>query len=149
MVRKKKKIRRNKKKPRKAKLKKIKRIKSKKKRSQIYKTRKKIITNAEKELVIKTTKDWIKNFKLRLFHFGLMFLVTFETLVGITCPLTSIENYLRGINNSKSFISFWIEKIIYWDFPTSFFIFLYFVFFGWTLIMWKIYPPKFKDSYLK
>ena len=60
MVRKKKKIRRNKKKPRKAKLKKIKRIKSKKKRSQIYKTRKKIITNAEKELVIKTTKAWIK-----------------------------------------------------------------------------------------
>jgi len=60
MVRKKKKIRRNKKKPRKAKLKKIKGIKSKKKRSQIYKTRKKIITNAEKELVIKTTKDWIK-----------------------------------------------------------------------------------------
>ena len=60
MVRKKKKIRRNKKKPRKAKLKKIKRIKLKKKRSQIYKTRKKIITNAEKELVIKTTKAWIK-----------------------------------------------------------------------------------------
>ena len=51
---------RNKKKLRKVKLKKIKRIKSKKKRSQIYKTRKKIITNAEKELVIKTTKDWIK-----------------------------------------------------------------------------------------
>ena len=93
--------------------------------------------------------SWIRNFKLRLFHFGLMFIVTFETLVGITCPLTSIENYLRGINNSKSFISFWIEKIIYWDFPTSFFIFLYFVFLGWTLLMWKIYPPKFKDSYLK
>jgi acetyl-CoA synthetase len=59
MVRKKKKIRRNKKKPRKTKLKKIKRIKSKKKKSQIYKTKKKI-TNTEKELVIKTTKDWIK-----------------------------------------------------------------------------------------
>ena len=93
--------------------------------------------------------SWIKNFKLRLFHFGLMFIVTFETLVGITCPLTSIENYLRGINNSKSFISFWIEKIIYWDFPTSFFMFLYFVFLGWTLLMWKIYPPKLNDSYLK
>ncbi len=93
--------------------------------------------------------SWIKNFKLRLVHCGLMFLVTFETLVGITCPLTSIENYLRGINNSKSFISFWIEKIIYWDFPTSFFIFLYFVFLGWTLLMWKIYPPKLKVSFLK
>ena len=93
--------------------------------------------------------SWIKNFKLRLVHCGLMFLVTFETLIGITCPLTSIENYLRGKNNSKSFISFWIEKIIYWDFPTSFFMFLYFVFLGWTFLMWKIYPPKFKDSYLK
>ena len=47
--------------------------------------------------------SWIRNFKLRLFHFGLMFIVTFETLVGITCPLTSIENYLRGINNNKSY----------------------------------------------
>ena len=87
--------------------------------------------------------SWIKNFKLRLFHFCLMFLVTFETVVGITCPLTSLENYLRGINNSKSFISFWIEKIIYWNFPTSFFMFLYLVFLGWTLLIWKIYPPKF------
>ncbi len=49
MVRKKKKIRRNKKKPRKAKLKKIKRIKSKKKkRSQIYKTSKKYIDESLK-----------------------------------------------------------------------------------------------------
>ena len=56
MVRKKKKIRRDKKKPRNAKLKKIKRIKSKKKRSQIYKTRKKIITNAEKNWLLKQLK---------------------------------------------------------------------------------------------
>jgi Protein of Unknown function (DUF2784). len=78
-----------------------------------------------------------------------MFLVTLETLLGITCPLTSIENNLRGISSNKSFISFWIEKIIYWDFPTIFFIFLYFIFLGWTLLMWKIYPPKLKNSYLK
>ena len=93
--------------------------------------------------------NWIKSLKLRLFHCGLMFLVTFETLVGITCPLTSIENNLRGMSNSKSFISFWIEKIIYWDFPTKFFIFLYFIFLGWTLLMWKIYPPRLKNIHLK
>ena len=93
--------------------------------------------------------NWIKSLKLRLFHCALMFLVTFETLVGITCPLTSIENNLRGMSNSKSFISFWIEKIIYWDFPTKFFIFLYFIFLGWTLLMWKIYPPKLKNIHLK
>ena len=73
--------------------------------------------------------SWIKNFKLRLFHFGLMFIVTFETLVGITCPLTSIENYLRGINNSKSFISFWIEKLFSGTFQLVFFFFFFFYFF--------------------
>ena len=93
--------------------------------------------------------SWTKCFKLRLVHCGLMFLVTFETLIGITCPLTSIENNLRGMSSNKSFISFWIEKIIYWDFPTIFFIILYFIFLGWTLLMWKIYPPKLKDNYLK
>ena len=92
---------------------------------------------------------WIKSYKLRLVHCGLMFLVTLETLLGITCPLTSIENNLRGIGNNKSFISFWIEKIIYWEFPTIFFIFLYFIFLGWTLLMWKIYPPELTNSYLK
>ena len=93
--------------------------------------------------------NWIKSLKLRIFHCGSMFLVTFETLVGITCPLTSIENNLRGMSNNKSFISFWIEKIIYWDFPTKFFIFLYFIFLGWTLLMWKIYPPNLKNIHIK
>ena len=92
---------------------------------------------------------WIKSYKLRLFHSALMCLVTLESLFGITCPLTSIENYLRGISRNKSFISFWIEKIIYWDFPTIFFIFLYFIFLGWTLLMWKIYPPELTNNYLK
>ena len=92
---------------------------------------------------------WIKGYKLRLIHCGLMFLVTFETLLGVTCPLTSIENKLRGISNNKSFISFWIEKIIYWDFPTIFFIFLYSIFLGWTLLMWKIYPPQLTNNYFK
>ena len=92
---------------------------------------------------------WIKSYKLRLVHCSLMFLVTLETLLGITCPLTSIENNLRAISSNKSFISFWIEKIIYWDFPTIFFIFLYFIFLGWTLLMWKIYPPKLTNNYLK
>ena len=92
---------------------------------------------------------WVKSYKLRLFHSGLMFLVTLETFFGITCPLTLIENKLRGISSNKSFISFWIEQIIYWDFPTIFFLFLYFIFLGWTLLMWRIYPPELKKSYLK
>ena len=85
---------------------------------------------------------WIANTKLRIFHSGMMVFVTLETLLGITCPLTSIENSLRGIHQSKSFVGYWIKQIIYWDFPTQFFIILYCVFLGWTFLMWKLCPPS-------
>ena len=85
---------------------------------------------------------WISNRKLRIFHSGMMVFITLETLLGITCPLTSIENSLRGIHQSESFIGYWIKQIIYWDFPTQFFIILYCVFLGWTLVMWKLCPPR-------
>ena len=78
---------------------------------------------------------WITNLKLRIFHYGMMIFVTLETLLGITCPLTSIENNLRRIYESTSFISYWIKHIIYWDFPTQFFIILYCMFLGWTFLM--------------
>ena len=85
---------------------------------------------------------WTANTKLRTIHSGLMVFITLETLLGITCPLTSIENSLRGIYQSKSFIGYWIDQVIYWDLPTQFFIILYCIFLSWTLLMWKLFPPK-------
>jgi hypothetical protein len=85
---------------------------------------------------------WVANTKLRIFHSGMIVFVTLETLLGITCPLTSIENSLRGIHQSKSFIGYWIKQIIYWDFPTHFFIILYCVLLWGTLLMWKLCPPR-------
>ena len=85
---------------------------------------------------------WIANTQLRIFHTGMMVFITLETLLGITCPLTSIENSLRGIYQSKSFIEYWITQIIYWDVPAHFFIILYCMFLGWTFLMWKLFPPR-------
>ena len=51
---------------------------------------------------------WIKNKKLRLLHFGMMIFVTFETILGLSCPLTVLENNLRGINENQLFLSRWI-----------------------------------------
>ena len=84
---------------------------------------------------------WIKNKKLRLLHFGMMIFITFETLLGIACPLTILENNLRGVDENQLFISMWISEIIYWDFPSNFFIILYFLFLGWTFLIWKKCPP--------
>ena len=56
---------------------------------------------------------WIANKKLKIIHSGLMVFITLETLLGITCPLTSIENSVRGIHQSETFIGYWVKQIIY------------------------------------
>ena len=84
---------------------------------------------------------WIKNKKLRLLHFGMIIFVTFETILGLSCPLTVLENNLRGINENQLFLSRWITEVIYWDFPSEFFLILYCLCLGWTFLIWKKYPP--------
>ena len=85
---------------------------------------------------------WIINRKLRLFHFGMMAFVTLETLLGITCPLTVIENTIRDVNQGSLFVSYWIRQLIYWDVPKFVFLILYNLFLVWTLLLWKLCPPQ-------
>ncbi len=86
--------------------------------------------------------NWIKNRKLRLFHIILMFFVTLETILGITCPLTIIENDLRGIMTSNSFINTWISKILFFDFPNEYFLITYILCSLWTTLIWIKFPPE-------
>ena len=85
---------------------------------------------------------WTSNVKFRIFHCGMMMCVTLETILGITCPLTYLENFLRRTTQSESFIGYWIQKLIYWDLPTYVFFILYCILLGWTLLMWRVFPPK-------
>ena len=89
---------------------------------------------------------WIKNKKLRLIHFGMMIFVTFETILGLSCPLTVLENNLRGINENQLFLSRWITEVIYWHFPSEFFLIIYCLCLGWTFLIWKKYPPIEKND---
>ena len=84
---------------------------------------------------------WVRNFRLRLLHLVFMLIVTIEAVLGITCPLTYIENLLRNSYEGHSFVGYWISNIIYWDFPAQFFIGLYTFCLAWTLAMWWLFPP--------
>ena len=86
--------------------------------------------------------QWQKNEKLRLLHLVLITIVTFESIIGITCPLTFIENNLRGIHISNSFISIWLTKIVFWQLPSIFFLIIYSLCLFWTILMWIKFPPK-------
>ena len=89
---------------------------------------------------------WVKKLKLRLIHLGLMTLITFETIIGITCPLTIIENNLRGIYISNSFFSSLVSKIIFWELPRLFFLILYILCLFWTIFIWFRFPPEKKKE---
>lgn len=90
------------------------------------------------------SKNWkfAKNYKIRLAHLMLIFFITLETFLGIICPLTTLENDLRGQLYSETFISFWISKVIYWDLPTTFFIVVYTIFLIFAIILWLKFLPK-------
>ena len=90
--------------------------------------------------------NWILNLKLRLLHIGLIAFVTLETLLGITCPLTSFENSLRETYQSETFIGYWLQQILFWNFPPLYFIVLYSLLFVWTGLMWKLFPPTISQS---
>ena len=88
----------------------------------------------------------IKNRNVRLFHLFLMCFITLETIVGLTCPLTLLENMFRDVDYSSSFMSYWMAQILYWDLPSKVFVLLYSLCLGWVLILWKVCPPIQKMS---
>ena len=85
--------------------------------------------------------NWIKSRNLRILHLSLMGVITAETIVGLTCPLTVLENMFRDVDYSSSFMSYWIAQILYWDLPSQAFVILYSLCLGWALILWKGCPP--------
>jgi hypothetical protein len=85
---------------------------------------------------------WVCWPKLRKTHAGLMIFVAFEALIGMTCPLTSIEAYLRDTQAPESFWAYQLERLLYWDLPPSFFLVLYLLCAAWTIALWIVVPPQ-------
>ena len=90
--------------------------------------------------------NWIKSRNIRLLHLFLMGFITAETIVGLTCPLTILENMFRDVDYTSSFMSYWMAQILYWDLHSEVFVLLYSLCLGWVLILWKVCPPIQKMS---
>ena len=90
--------------------------------------------------------NWPRNRKLRSIHLFLIFLVTTETVFGLTCPLTLIEHNLRGIFISNTFVNSWLQNLLYWNFSKEFFLTSYILCLMWTIFMWNRFPPSNKKK---
>jgi hypothetical protein len=60
----------------------------------------------------------------------------------MTCPLTLVEAYLRGAQAPESFWGYWLERLLYWNLPPSFFLLLYGLCAMWVAMMWFLFPSE-------
>ena len=84
---------------------------------------------------------WIRQRGFRIAHVGLMALVTLEAIFGLTCPLTLLEDALRGVENEQSFVQRWTMALIYWNAPPWVFVLLYVAFLLAVIGAWVAWPP--------
>ena len=85
--------------------------------------------------------NFVYNRKIRFLHASLVAFILLETILGLSCPLTVIENILRQHLLTDSFMSNGLMKLIYWDLSISMFIWLYLFCFLWVIALWFIFPP--------
>jgi hypothetical protein len=91
---------------------------------------------------------WVNSGWFRLLHLAAILMVVAETWLDITCPLTSLEMWLRAqaheVTYSGSFIEHWLQKLLYYNLPPWLFKLAYSVFALLVVATWWYFPPTTK-----
>jgi hypothetical protein len=89
---------------------------------------------------------WTRDFWFRFLHLIAIGFVCAESVAGYVCPLTTLEDHLRGLSGSvgypHDFIGYWIDRLIYFDFPPVFFMAVYLLFGMAVLGVFVWSPPR-------
>jgi hypothetical protein len=88
--------------------------------------------------------NWVRNFWFRLTHLGAIALVAAESIVGLACPLTTLENTLRQAAGQRGYaggIARWVQPLIFFDFPPWMFMVAYTVFGLLVAVVFYFAPP--------
>lgn len=89
---------------------------------------------------------WVRNAWFRIAHLAAIAIVMLQSWLGLICPLTTWEMTLRARAGdavySGSFISHWLETVLYYQAPAWVFIVGYTVFAGIVIASWYWVPPR-------
>jgi len=90
--------------------------------------------------------DWVNAWWFRIAHLAVIAIVVAEAWLGFTCPLTTLEQWLREQGGMDSyaggFIEHWFTRILFFDAPAWVFVFAYTLFGALVLAAWLRYPPN-------
>ncbi|MFZ0928911.1 MAG: DUF2784 domain-containing protein [Syntrophobacteraceae bacterium] len=90
--------------------------------------------------------QWVNAFWFRLAHLASIAVIVAEAWLGATCPLTSLEMWLRvkarATTYSGSFIEHWLQRVLYYEAPSWVFGLAYTLFGFLVLATWRYFPPS-------
>jgi Protein of Unknown function (DUF2784) len=89
---------------------------------------------------------WTRSFAFRLTHLAAIALVCLESIVGVMCPLTSLENSIRARSGASQypddFVAHWAHRMIFYNFPPWIFTTAYISFAILVAITFIAFPPR-------
>lgn len=88
-------------------------------------------------------RDWARNRRFRILHLAAIGFVALTSLIGAACPLTVLENWLRGGGvGGEGFIQHWLARLLYYDLPAWVFTMTYLLFASAVVLTWRLIPPR-------
>lgn len=89
---------------------------------------------------------WVNHWWFRVLHLLAISVVVFESWLGIECPLTTLENWLRlqagqGVYEG-SFIQHWVHGVMFYEAPGWVFALAYTLFALVVVAAWWRWPPQ-------
>jgi hypothetical protein len=89
---------------------------------------------------------WVRNRWFRTVHLLAITIVVLESWLNITCPLTTLENWLRVKAGAETyegdFIAIWLHSILFFDLPQWVFVYGYTAFGAAVLAGLILVPPR-------
>lgn len=90
---------------------------------------------------------WVRNRAFRWAHIAAIVFVAATSLAGMACPLTVLEDWLRGEPLAeKGFIERWVGALLYYDLPVWMFTIAYTLIALLTAVTWRLAPPDRRDD---
>jgi hypothetical protein len=92
--------------------------------------------------------EWVRDVRFRLAHLAAIVAVCVQSLAGIQCPLTTLENRLRAaggaIGYPHDFLGYWADRLVFYDLPAWIFSAAYIGFALAVAAVFIIAPPQWR-----
>lgn len=86
--------------------------------------------------------QWVRKRAFRLAHLAAIGFVALESLLGLACPLTLLEDSLRGSQSATGFVARWLHRWMFYSAPEWLFTAVYIAFALLVALTYWRFPPR-------